>query len=722
MDLSSPLRFLKGMGPARAKTLARLELCTLGDLLEHYPRGYLDRSQITELGALVPGSEVTSIGTVRSVSQRRTRGGMRNVHVLLDDGTGRVECVWFNQPYLERVFQRGMRVLVSGRVEWFQRLQFKNPEYETLENSDPGRSANGSAGESDSGPDAGSGGEAGVEGDDAPGVEGDDPPGIVPVYPLTAGISQKVMRRLLRHALDVADPLLGEFMPDEIVESHDLLSWRDAQRQMHFPESQESLQVARRRIAFQELFDLQLLLAINRRRHEQPRTARPLRGDGHLVQPFVRSLPFRLTRAQERVISQIRDDLAKDHPMHRLLEGDVGSGKTWVALAAGLVAVEAGAQVAFMAPTEILAAQHAQTFARLCEPLGVRTACLTGGLAARRANEVRAAIREGQIQIALGTHALIQKEVTFRSLGLVIVDEQHRFGVLQRARLQGKGRAPHALIMTATPIPRTLALTLFGDLDISVLDEKPAGRVAPKTHLVPESRYEEMLQYVARELRAGAQAYFVCPLIEASEDTDLKAATELYERLQSHELLRDFRGALLHGRMKSEEKDAVMQAFVAGTAGFLVATTVIEVGVDVPNASIMVIEHPERYGLSQLHQLRGRIGRGRQPAHLFLLRRDVIGEEARKRIEVLVRENDGFRIAEEDLRQRGPGEFFGVRQSGLPPLKVADPVGQPALLEEARGAAFNLVSSGDARLLSGTPLGHRLEARFGERIRLYKIG
>jgi ATP-dependent DNA helicase RecG len=335
---------------------------------------------------------------------------------------------------------------------------------------------------------------------------------------------------------------------------------------------------------------------------------------------------------------------------------------------------------------------------------------------------LRSALAAGGIQIALGTHALIQEGVVFHSLGLVIVDEQHRFGVLQRAHLLGKGRTPHALVMSATPIPRTLALTLFGDLDLTVIDEKPPGRVAPKTHLLPEGRYAAMLDYIAGELDRGAQAYFVCPLVEASEELDLKAATELHERLQHEERLAGHRGGLLHGRMKSEEKDRVMRAFAAGEFRYLVSTTVIEVGVDVPNASLMVIEHPERFGLSQLHQLRGRVGRGRQPAHVFLVRRKGIGPDAARRLAVMVGESDGFKIAEEDLRQRGPGDFFGVRQSGLPPLKVADPIGDPGLLESARRDAFDLVAAEGLAALAAGPLWRRLEMRFGDRMKLYAVG
>lgn len=686
-ERDTPLRFLKGAGPGRARLLERLDLRTFGDLLEHYPRAYLDRTHVVPLGSLQPGVEVTAAGEVRSVAVRRTRGGRQDLHAILDDGTGVVECVWFNQAFLANRIRRGVHLLLSGRVEYFRRLRFNSPEWEILE----------------------------------PGGETPEAPGIVPVYPLTAGLSQRALRRWVRQALATCERELAEFLPGSILERQKLPSWFEAHRGIHFPCTPDEIHAARHRIGFQELFDLQVLLELSRRAYERPRTARPLTAPGRLVEALRASLPFSLTSAQQRAIEEIRRDLARDCPMHRLLEGDVGSGKTLVALAGALLAIEAGAQVALMAPTEILAAQHARTVERLLAPLGVRAAYLSGGLPARRAEEVREAARGGELQLLIGTHALVEETVSFAALGLVIVDEQHRFGVMQRARLLEKGENPHGLIMSATPIPRTLALTLFGDLDVTVLDEMPPGRQPPRTHLVPEARYADLLDYIGRTLAQGAQAYFVCPMIEASEESDLAAAVELARRLAEEPALQGRRGALLHGRMKSEEKDAAMRAFLAGQVAYLVATTVIEVGVDVPNASLMVIEHPERYGLSQLHQLRGRIGRGRQPAHLFLVRRAGTGDEARRRIEVLVRETNGFRIAEEDLRLRGPGEFFGIRQSGLPPLKVADPIAQPELLEAARREARQLLAA-PAEPLPGSPFWRRLEARFGERLRLYGVG
>jgi ATP-dependent DNA helicase RecG len=715
-DLGTSLRYLKGAGPARAQVLARLQLETLADLLEHYPRAYLDRASITPLARVQPGPQVTASGWVRSLAARRSRSGRRDLHLILEDETGRVECVWFSQGYLAQRLRRGMRLVLSGRVDFHRRLRFTNPEFEILEASEASQEASPENG----GPLDSRGSSLAVQGGPAP-----PPalgPGIVPVYPLTAGISQRMMRTLVRRAVAVAQDELQEFLPPGILERRSLAPWKTACADIHFPPSQAALAAARRRIAFQEFFDLQLLLALSKRRHERPHSARALAGEGRLLAALLERLPFRPTRAQERAIAEIRGDLARDRPMQRLLEGDVGSGKTLVALAAALTAVEAGAQVALMAPTEILAAQHAGNFARFLEPLGIRSALLSGGKPAREARAVRAALRAGEIPIAVGTQALFQESVDFRALALVIVDEQHRFGVLQRANLIEKGGTPHALIMSATPIPRTLALTLFGDLDISVLDEKPPGRRPPQTHLVPVERYGEMLAYLARELAGGAQAFFVAPMIEASAELDLRAAEELYARLTTSGPLASFRGGLLHGRMKSEEKDTAMRAFAGGELAFLVATTVIEVGVDVPAASLMVIEHPERYGLSQLHQLRGRIGRGRQLAHLFLIRHRDIGEEARSRMQVLVREQDGFRIAEEDLRQRGPGDIFGVRQSGLPPLKLADPVGQPQLLAEAREDAFRLVAVAAEDELRRSQLWRRLEARLGEGLRLYDIG
>ncbi len=684
MDLTTPVRYLKGAGPRRAELLARLGIASIGDLLEHYPRAYLDRSTITAIARLRPGSDATIAGVLRAVELRRTRSGLRNVHAIVEDDSGSIECIWFNQPYLTRALKRGQHLVLSGRVDVFRRMQMKNPEFERIEQEERHLA-----------------------------------PGIIPVYRSTAGLSQKVLRMLVRRALDDLGPQLNEFMPQEVLRRCDLMEWAEALEQIHFPRSKEDLESARRRIGFQELFDLQVLLAASRRSTEQPGTAVPIRAEGKLVARLFEALSFKPTGAQTRAIEEIRADLARPFPMHRLLEGDVGSGKTLVALAACLLAVEEGWQSAFMVPTEILAVQHASNFEATCKRLGVRVGLLVGSLPARKAQAVREAIARGEVDLAVGTHALIQESVAFSRLGMVVVDEQHRFGVMQRARLLGKGSSPHTLIMSATPIPRTLALAVYGDLDISVLDEKPPGREAPKTHLVPTERYEEMLSFIAEQLSHGAQAFFVCPLIEASEKSDLAAAEALYERLTRHPVMGRFPAGLLHGRMRAEEKQRVMADFAEGRLKFIVSTTVVEVGVDVPNANIMVVEHPERYGLSQLHQLRGRVGRGRKPAYVFLIQGPDLGVDAKRRLEILVREDDGFRIAEEDLRQRGPGDFFGTKQSGLPPLKVADPIREPGLLKMAAEEANRFSSLGDPK---ATPVWERLLRNFGERIRLYSVG
>ncbi len=695
MDQRTAIQYLKGAGPARSEKLQKLGLFTVGDLVAHYPRAYLDRTQLTPLAQLSPGRTATCAGLIRSAAARRTRGRLMTYHAILEDETGVVEVVWFNQPYLTKLIRPGRRLLISGTVDFYQRLQFRNPEFEVIEEGGPGE----------------------------PGPRGQEAAlGIVAVYPLTAGISQRTMRQLVSAALDALLPALEEFMPAEILKRADLMEWREAHRKIHRPGAAGEIAPARRRLAFQELFDLQLMLAVARHQHRSPDSGWVLSGTGGWLERLRAAVPFTPTGAQERVIRQIRADLASRRPMHRLLEGDVGSGKTFVALAGALLAVEGGAQVAFMVPTEILAHQHARTLRALGEPLGVRVALLVGGMPAREARTVREQVAAGEVDIVLGTHALIQAAVRFRALGLVIVDEQHRFGVLQRARLLGKGRTPHALVMSATPIPRTLALTLFGDLDLSVIDEQPPGRQPPKTHLLPAGRYEAMLGFIARELGAGAQAYFVCPLIAASETSDLRAAVDLYARLQSHPLLDGLTGALLHGRMRADEKNQVMEAFSAGRIDYLVSTTVIEVGVDVGNANLMVIEHPERFGLSQLHQLRGRIGRGRTPAHLFLVRAQRLADESLERLQVLVRESDGFRIAEEDLRLRGPGDFFGTQQSGLPPLRIADPIGSPELLEEARREAFALLEALGIEALAETALARRLQERFGDKMQWMKVG
>jgi ATP-dependent DNA helicase RecG len=544
---------------------------------------------------------------------------------------------------------------------------------------------------------------------------------LVPVYPLTEGLTQRPLRSLIwklleQYAARVADPL-----PQALRETRKLLPLNEAIRALHFPSTEEETLRARRRVVFDDFLLLQLGLAIRRSRQESVRGI-VIDQPGKLIRQMRKQLSFTLTKAQERVWEEIRQDLARPTPMNRLLQGDVGSGKTIVAALAILTAAEAGVQSALMAPTEILAEQHVMTLSQLLPPLGVRVALLTSGMKAKERKAVLADLKRGAGDCLVGTHALIQEGVEFKRLGLAVVDEQHRFGVLQRASLRAKGEHPNLLVMTATPIPRTLALTLYGDLDLSVIDEMPPGRKPIITVWRTEQKRQQIYQFLHEEIAAGRQVYVVCPMVEESAESDLKAATEMAERLQK-DVFPGERIGLMHGRLRFDEKEAVMRTFKAGAISILVSTTVIEVGIDVPNASVMLVEHAERFGLAQLHQLRGRVGRGPWKSYCILLAGGKLSEEARKRLETMVESQDGFRIAEVDLELRGPGEFFGTRQSGLPEFKIADLLRDGPILGEARQEAFTIAAS-DPLLEKPEhlPLRHALLARWQGKIDLASVG
>ncbi len=654
--LLTPVQYLKGVGPARAAALSRLGIETVGHVLLHVPRRHEDRSHLTPLRDLVHGSETTVEATVAAVSQFRPRRGLVVVKAALIDESGIAYAVWFNQPYLKQQVRRGMRAIFFGKVQRRGgEVRLQSPEFEPVE--------------------------AGEE-------ETWHTGRLVPIYPATEGLSQRVLRTLVRNALTRHAGELEDILPEGLRGSLGLPPVHDALWELHFPETMEAQHAARRRLAFEELLVLELGLLLRRRATAQ--TARPFHyRPGALVQRFVASLPYTLTPAQQRGIEEITADLRGPHPMSRLLQGDVGSGKTIVAVAALLLCVQGGYQGALMAPTEILAEQHFLTIRPLVESLGVRVVLLTGGRrAAARAN-IREAVRRGEVDIAIGTHALIEEEVGFARLGLVVVDEQHKFGVLQRARLRRKGFAPDVLVMTATPIPRTMALTLYGDLDVTVLDELPPGRRPVATYWREGDARPKVYEFMRQQIEAGRQAYVVCPLIEDSEKLQAKAAAQLAAELQ-REYFTDLRVGLLHGRMPAEEKDRVMDAVRRGTIHVLVATTVIEVGIDIPNASVMVIEDADRFGLAQLHQLRGRVGRGAHRSYCILIASPTT-DEGRRRLGVMAETEDGFRIAQEDLRLRGPGEILGTRQHGLPDLRVADLLVDLPLLEEARDLAAEIV-------------------------------
>lgn len=658
LGLAAPVGELRGVGARRSAVLGEAGIHTVGDLLYHLPRRYLDRSRILPIAQVPAGQEVTLIGLVR---QKRFIPGARPRFVLIvEDGTEEIACVWFQGArYMQRNFEEGDLLALSGKVEHFQgRLQITHPECEFVSNAgEPELLHTG---------------------------------GIVPLYTTSAdmkekGLRNRGLRRLIRAALDavaaVADPL-----PEEMRRRLDLDPLGECLRQVHFPESWQAMARARRRLAFDECYNLQLRLAQRRRARRHEGQGPSLPRSQRLVPALKASLPFVLTGAQERVLGEIGADLAQPVRMTRLLQGDVGSGKTLVALAAMLQAVEAGYQAALMAPTEILAEQHAATLAALLGPLGVGVEILVGGMPAARRRAALAAIGSGAAPIVVGTHALIQEGVSFARLGLAVIDEQHRFGVAQREELQRKGEGVHLLVMTATPIPRTLALALYGDLDTSALDELPPGRKPVRTALRGGERRPQILEFAAAQLREGRQAYIVYPLVEESEQLAVTSAGEGLAQLQNGPLGAFVLG-LLHGQLPAEEKNQVARAFKEGQIQALVCTTVVEVGVDVPNASVMIIEHAERFGLAQLHQLRGRVGRGPAQSYCILIAGSQAAAET-QRLQVLCETQDGFEIARRDLELRGPGEVLGLRQAGLSDLAIADLAGDANLMGLARDEAF----------------------------------
>jgi ATP-dependent DNA helicase RecG len=670
--LATPLQFVKGVGPQRARLLANLGLHTVEDALYYLPTRHEDRSRLTPLQSLRPGEVTTVTGTIRAVSPPPRGRPRAPLSVLLSDGTGFLTCVWFGQAYLERLFQRGQRLIVHGRAQRYRSgpLQMNVKDYEIVEDE-----AAEPADASDETLHTGR---------------------LVPVYGLTRGLTARPMRRLMKELVDAYVDGLDDPLPEALRTRHRLEPLAGALRAGHFPKTDADHAAARRRLVYDEFLLLQLGLAIRRQRQgRQPGLA--MNPPGALARRLLASLPFALTPAQERVWREIRLDMAAPYPMNRLLQGDVGSGKTVVAALAILTAVEAGYQAALMAPTEILAEQHFMTLTGLLEPLGVSVALLTNVVKGKTRERLLERAGAGEIGCVIGTHALVQEGVRFRRLGLAVVDEQHRFGVHQRAILRGKGESPDVLVMTATPIPRTLALTLYGDLEVSVIDQLPPGRKPVITRARPGSARGKIYRFLREQVTAGRQVYVVCPLVEESEALDLQAATEMAERLQ-REVFPDLSIGLLHGRMPFAEKDRVMREFKAGAIHVLVSTTVIEVGIDVPNASVMLVEHAERFGLSQLHQLRGRVGRGPWKSYCILLS-GASSEEAKRRLEAMTATNDGFKIAEADLALRGPGDFFGTRQSGLPEFRVADLLRDAPALEAARRDAVALIRE-DPNLLA----------------------
>lgn len=669
MQHETPISTLKGVGSRKAEALAEVGLLTVNDLLEHFPRRYLDRSTVTFTTDLRKDANATIVGKVTGTQMRRGRKRSYFEMVVADE-RGFLKCRWFNgAKWIQNRFKKGDVVAVSGKVDFYGGFQMVHPDFDILSE------------------------------------EGTNPINtgiIVPLYPSgqklqSAGLDSRGFRRLLRPLMDGIETKLEEFLSAELLDEYKLLGMGQAVHDIHFPEDMESLKQAQHRLKFNELFFMQLLLAVRRQSMVEAVKQNRFDGYGEYLESQYKKLPYELTGAQKRVMSEIWEDLKSSHPMNRLLQGDVGSGKTVISLLAAAIAAGNGYQSAIMAPTEILAEQHYKNAITFFEGTPIRVVLLTGSQTAAQKRDLRKALKEGYYHVAIGTHALIQGKVHFKNLQLVVIDEQHRFGVLQRGELLEKAAEADVLVMTATPIPRTLSMTLFGDLAVSILDELPAGRQKILTRKVDVHTLPKVYEFIHDEIKSGRQAFVVYPLIEESEKIDLEAATLGFEKTSA--LFPGFKVALLHGRMSSDEKDSIMQAFSRNETQVLVSTTVIEVGIDIPNATVMLIENAERFGLAQLHQLRGRIGRGEHRGVCVLVHRKL-SPDSIDRLSIMVETLDGFKIAEEDLKLRGAGDIFGTRQSGLPALKIANILYDGAILKEARRAAFSLVKE-DPHLRKG---------------------
>lgn len=687
--LETPVEFLTGVGPRRAEALRRLNIFTARDLLFHIPHRYEDASTVTPIARLRVGDDATVIGEVISKGILPTRKGLRIFQAVVKDGSGLIEVGWPGQPWLDRQIQKGDQLLLSGPVRFYHGRQLAPREFVNL----------------------------GSDADTA------DAGRVLAVYPATEGLSFKLIRQLVEKHLDTLLPQVQEYLPSAMLAEAGVPPLPEALLALHRPSSVTAALQARARLAYEELLCVHIL---QQRAHLLARERRDgihFTNKRELTSQFREVLPFELTKAQVRAVREIVTDMCAAERMHRLLQGDVGSGKTVVAVFAALLALENGYQVAVMAPTELLAEQHARTFDALLAPLGIVPVLVTGSKSAKERRLAATRLEGGEAVIAIGTHALQTEGTTFARLGLAIIDEQHRFGVEHRRALVERGRPgerPDVLLMSATPIPRSLALTMYGDLDVSILDERPPGRQPVTTALRPESARARVLGFINRQLDAGRQAYLVYPLIEESEKSALKAATKAYDELVAGPFA-GRRVALLHGRLKADEKDAVMRQFRDGAIDVLVATTVIEVGIDVPNATVMVVEHPERFGLAQLHQLRGRVGRGAEESYCILL--GDVSEEVGERLRPFLASEDGFEIARADLAQRGMGDLFGERQSGVPMFKVADPLRDEELSEVARIAAARLLQE-DPKLSrpEHAALQATLRRQYGRALELFRVG
>ncbi|MBN2226312.1 MAG: ATP-dependent DNA helicase RecG [candidate division Zixibacteria bacterium] len=661
LKLDSQIQYLKGVGPRRAASLAGVGIITVYDLLQYLPRRYLDRSMIVPIGALQANMEVTIVGRV--LGKGILRGRRSRLEVVLGDDTGIIALIWFaGYRYLEKMFTKDDIYAATGTVSYYQQRQIVHPEMERIEDEESRLIHTGR---------------------------------IVPVYPSTAelkkaGVTSRLMRGIISRALEMMSGRLVDYLPERYLAEPNLCPLPDAIQQIHYPDDMDSKDRARTRLAFDELLSLQYMILQNRKERKRVSKAHTYHPPGDIVKRFTETLPFTLTEDQQTAAGKILSDMQSDRPMHRLLQGDVGCGKTVVALAASVYAAENNLQTAFMAPTEILAEQHFQSWREVLEKLDIPAALLTGSIGKAEREQIERRIADGTVDIVFGTHAVISESVQFAALGLVVIDEQHRFGVLQRGKLITKGTRPDTLVMTATPIPRTLALTLYGDLDISSVKTMPPGRQTTRTVWRTANSRPEIYSYLKERIQEKEQVFIIYPLVEKSEKLDLQAAEDEYKRLKK-EVFADCRVGLVHGRTKKDKREKTLADFRAGKIDVLVATTVIEVGIDIPSATIMVIEHAERFGLSQLHQLRGRVGRGEKRGTTIAIAVPPLSDLAKKRLNMFQASTDGFKIAEADLELRGPGEFFGTRQHGLPELRVANLVVDSWLLPITRKIVTELL-------------------------------
>lgn len=660
LQLDTPIHYIKGVGPVRSQVLAEIGINTVEDLLYYFPRRHLDRTSVTACRDLEKGNVVTIVGQIKSTGVKTFKRG-KLFQVLLEDEFGHITLTWFNGiRYVQKSLKVGSVIAAHGKVEYYRGFQITHPEYDMLDQNRDQISTG----------------------------------SVIPLYPLNQNLKKvRLEHRSLRKFIrDIHSKIniIDDFSPDSFLKDYGLVDRKQALTAIHFAEDVEQLHAAKRRLKFDEHFFLQLGVASKKKAIDKIGTT-PLAKTGRHTKDIYSQLDFELTASQKRVINEISEDIKKSVMMNRLLQGDVGSGKTIVAILAAALAVDNDVQVAIMAPTEILAEQHYTVFRKFTDRARIPTALLVGNLRAKARESILNGLGSGKIKIIIGTHALIQKDVQFQKLGLVIVDEQHRFGVLQRGDLVDKGQNPHFLAMTATPIPRTLSITYYGDMDLSIIGELPKERIPVTTTVVKPDRLDRVYNFVKEEVIAGRQCMIVYPLVEETEKSDLAAATEAHKHLSTVKFP-NLKVGLIHGRMKNDEKDSIMAAFAANEINILISTTVIEVGIDVPNTTVMIIEHAERFGLTQLHQLRGRVGRSNQKSYCIMVERNFT-ENSQRRLEIMESTNDGFKIADEDLKMRGPGVFFGIQQSGFFKFKIANLLTDGEIIRSAREAAFELIAN-----------------------------